>query len=58
MVTRQFTGLDGKYVTVADSVDSCKRICQGEGDSLPEEAFMYVGTLEDAILKSKTLKTT
>jgi F-type H+-transporting ATPase subunit beta len=57
LVTRQFIGLEGKYVTVSDTVESCKRICDGEGDRLPEEAFMYVGTLEEVIIKAKTLKT-
>ncbi len=57
LVTKQFIGIEGKYVTVPDTVESCKRICDGEGDRLPEEAFMYVGTLEEAILKAKTLKT-
>jgi F-type H+-transporting ATPase subunit beta len=53
LVTRQFIGLEGKYVTVSDTVESCRRICQGEGDLLPEEAFMYVGTFDDVILKAK-----
>ena len=57
MVTRQFIGIEGKYVTVPDTVGSCKRICDGEGDRLPEEAFMYVGTIEEVIMKAKTLKT-
>jgi len=54
-VTRQFTGLEGKYVTVADSVESCKQICEGRWDQLPEEAFMYVGSVEEAAQKAKTL---
>jgi F-type H+-transporting ATPase subunit beta len=51
-VTKQFTGLDGKYVPVADTIESCKKICEGKGDNLPEEAFMYVGTMEDAMCKA------
>ncbi len=54
-VTKQFTGLDGKYVSVADIIESCKRICDGKGDNLPEEAFMYVGTMDDAAYKATTL---
>jgi F-type H+-transporting ATPase subunit beta len=54
-VTRQFTGLEGKYVTVADTVESCKQICEGRWDQLPEEAFMYVGSVEEAAQKAKTL---
>ncbi|MHC5060230.1 MAG: F0F1 ATP synthase subunit beta [Planctomycetota bacterium] len=47
-VTKQFTGLDGKYVKVADTVRSCKQICQGKWDHLPERAFMYIGAVEEA----------
>jgi F-type H+/Na+-transporting ATPase subunit beta len=54
-VTRQFTGLDGKYVRTADTIESCKQICQGKWDSLPEEAFMWVGAVDDVAQKAKTL---
>ena len=47
-VTKQFTGLDGKYVNVADTVKSCGQICQGKWDHLPEQAFMYIGAVEEA----------
>jgi F-type H+-transporting ATPase subunit beta len=57
IVTRQFTGLEGKYVERADTVESCKQICEGKCDHLPEEAFMYVGTIEDATQKATTLAT-
>jgi F-type H+-transporting ATPase subunit beta len=55
LVTKQFTGLEGKYVSKTDSVQSCKEISEGKWDSLPEEAFMYVGTVEDAARKARTL---
>jgi len=55
LVTRQFTGLDGKYVSTADAIESCKQICDGKWDHLPEEAFMYVGTIDDAAAKAMTL---
>jgi F-type H+-transporting ATPase subunit beta len=55
IVTRQFTGLEGKYVDRPDTVESCKQICEGKCDNLPEEAFMYVGTVEDATQKATTL---
>ncbi|MHC4722526.1 MAG: F0F1 ATP synthase subunit beta [Planctomycetota bacterium] len=48
IVTKQFTGLDGKYVKVADTVRSCGEICEGKWDHLPERAFMYIGTVEEA----------
>lgn len=47
-VTKQFTGLDGIFVSAADTVKSCGEICAGKWDSLPENAFMFVGTVEDA----------
>jgi len=55
LVTGQFTGLEGKYVTVADTIQSCKQICEGKGDNFPEEAFMYVGTIDDVAQKAMTL---
>jgi F-type H+-transporting ATPase subunit beta len=55
LVTHQFTGLEGKYVPVADTVESCKQICEGRWDQLPEEAFMYVGSVEEAAQKATTL---
>ncbi|MCJ7675783.1 MAG: F0F1 ATP synthase subunit beta, partial [Sedimentisphaerales bacterium] len=55
LVTKQFTGLEGKYVPVADTIQSCRQICEGKGDNLPEEAFMYVGTIDDVIAKAARL---
>jgi F-type H+-transporting ATPase subunit beta len=56
LVTHQFTGLEGKYVSVADTIESCKQICEGRWDSLPEEAFTYVGAVEEAAQKAKALE--
>jgi F-type H+-transporting ATPase subunit beta len=47
-VTKQFTGLDGKSVSAADTVKSCGEICEGMWDHLPEQAFMYVGKVAEA----------
>jgi len=55
LVTRQFTGLEGKYVAMADTIASCQQICDGKGDALPEEAFMYVGTMDDVMQKAAKL---
>ncbi|HAL45955.1 MAG TPA: F0F1 ATP synthase subunit beta, partial [Phycisphaerales bacterium] len=55
LVTFQFTGLTGKYVDKNDTIESCKQICEGKWDHLPEEAFMYVGTVEDAAQKAALL---
>jgi F-type H+-transporting ATPase subunit beta len=55
LVTQQFTGMEGKYVERAHTIQSCKEICDGKWDHLPEEAFMYVGTIEDAATKARKL---
>ncbi|MFX3634101.1 MAG: F0F1 ATP synthase subunit beta [Candidatus Pristimantibacillus sp.] len=54
-VAEPFTGLKGKYVTVKESVRSFKEILEGKHDDLPEEAFRYVGVIEEAVEKAKTL---
>jgi F-type H+-transporting ATPase subunit beta len=54
-VAEAFTGMKGKYVPVKDTIRSFKEICEGKHDSLPEEAFRYVGTIEEAVEKAKQL---
>ena len=54
-VASQFNGIPGIYVKVADTVRSFKAILDGEGDELPESAFLYVGTIEEAKKKAETL---
>jgi F-type H+-transporting ATPase subunit beta len=51
-VAEVFTGYSGVTSSLEDTIDSFNRICEGEGDDLPESAFMYVGTLEDARAKA------
>jgi F-type H+/Na+-transporting ATPase subunit beta len=55
-VAEQFTGIPGKYVTLADSIKSFAEIVAGKYDDLPEQAFYMQGTIEDVIEKAKTLK--
>ena len=55
-VASQFSGLEGIYVKREDTVKSVQAILNGEGDDLPEMAFMYVGTFEEAKKKAETLK--
>jgi F-type H+/Na+-transporting ATPase subunit beta len=55
-VAQQFTGIDGKYVSIADTVRSFKALVAGEYDHLPEAAFMFVGTIEEAVQKAEKLK--
>jgi len=54
-VAEVFTGQPGEYTPLADTIDSFKRLCDGDGDDLPEAAFMYVGTLDDARKKAETM---
>jgi F-type H+-transporting ATPase subunit beta len=54
-VAEQFTGLPGKYVPVKETVRSFKEILDGKHDDLPEEAFLMVGTIEEAVEKAKKL---
>ena len=54
-VAEKFTGMDGVYVPVSETVRGFKAIISGEYDELPEAAFYNVGTLEDAIRKAETL---
>lgn len=54
-VAEQFTGLKGKFVKIEDTIRAFREICEGKHDSLPEQAFYLVGTIEDAIEKAKSL---
>ncbi len=54
-VAEQFTGYKGKYVKLEDTIRSFKEIIDGKHDNLPEQAFMYVGTIEEAVEKAKKM---
>ena len=55
-VASQFTGLDGKYVRVEDTVQGFKEILEGKWDQLPEQAFHNVGTIQEAVEKAKQIE--
>jgi len=55
-VAEVFTGLSGKYVSLAESVNGFSRILLGEFDSLPEQAFYLVGPIQDVIEKAQKLE--
>ncbi len=57
-VAEVFTGFPGVFVPIEDTVRSFKAIVSGEYDELPEAAFYMVGTIEDAVAKAESLKTT
>ncbi|MCF8308405.1 MAG: F0F1 ATP synthase subunit beta [Bacteroidales bacterium] len=54
-VAEQFTGLEGKFVSIEDTVKGFKMILDGEVDKYPEAAFMLVGTIEEAIEKGEKI---
>ncbi len=53
-VAEQFTGMEGKYVPLRETIRGFKEILEGKHDDLPEAAFLFVGTIEEAIEKAKT----
>ena len=54
-VAQQFTGIEGKFVSIEDSVKGFKMILNGDVDYLPEQAFLMVGTIEEAIEKGEKI---
>jgi F-type H+-transporting ATPase subunit beta len=54
-VAEQFTGFPGVHVPLEDTVRSFEELCDGKWDHLPEQAFMYVGTIEDAAKRAEDL---
>jgi F-type H+-transporting ATPase subunit beta len=54
-VAEQFTGLEGKYVKLEDTIRGFRELVDGKHDDLPEQAFYMVGTIEEAMEKAKTL---
>jgi F-type H+-transporting ATPase subunit beta len=54
-VATVFTGVEGKFVDVKDTVRGFKGLVEGDYDHLPEQAFFMVGTIEDAIAKAQRM---
>ena len=55
-VAEQFTGREGKYVPLEETIKGFKAITEGEYDKLPEQAFWMVGTIEEAVEKAKKME--
>ncbi|KDE41531.1 ATP F0F1 synthase subunit beta [Metamycoplasma hyosynoviae] len=55
-VAEKFSGKAGKYISLKDNIRSFKEILSGKYDLLPEEAFLYVGTIEEVIEKAKKIE--
>ena len=54
-VAEQFTGQQGRYVSVKDTVKGFQEILEGKHDDLPEQAFYMVGTIDEALEKAKNM---
>ena len=56
-VAEQYTGMQGRYVTVKETVRGFREILDGKHDDLPESAFLFVGTIDEAVEKAERLRT-
>ena len=56
-VAEQFTGLEGKYVAIAETVRGFRELVDGKHDEVPEQAFFMVGPIEEALEKADKMKT-
>jgi F-type H+-transporting ATPase subunit beta len=54
-VASQFTGLEGKFVPLEETVRGFKELCEGKHDDLPEQAFFMVGGIDEAVERAKTI---
>jgi F-type H+-transporting ATPase subunit beta len=54
-VAEVFTGMPGQYVKIEDTVSGFKEILEGKHDELPEQAFMMVGSIDQAVEKARQL---
>ena len=54
-VAEQFTGMKGKYVPLKETIRGFKEILDGKYDDLPEQAFLFVGTIDEAVEKAKKM---
>ncbi len=55
-VSEKFTGITGKYVPISETVRGFKEIIEGKHDDLPESAFLFVGTIDEAVEKAKKVQ--
>ena len=55
-VAQQFTGQEGRYVPLSDTIRGFKEILEGRHDDLPENAFYMVGSIDEAVAKGRKLK--
>ncbi|MFV0499111.1 MAG: F0F1 ATP synthase subunit beta [Bacilli bacterium] len=54
-VAEQFTGTMGQYVPLKETIEGFKEIIEGKHDDVPEQAFLYIGTIDEAVAKAKRM---
>ena len=52
-MSEKFTGIEGTYVPLSETIRGFKEIIEGKHDDLPESAFLFVGTIDEAVAKAK-----
>ena len=55
-VSEKFIGISGAYVPLSETIRGFKEIIEGKHDDLPESAFLFVGTIDEAVKKAETAK--
>jgi F-type H+-transporting ATPase subunit beta len=55
-VAEQFTGIQGKYLSVKESIEGFRGICEGKYDEVPEQAFYMVGGIDEVLEKAKQIE--
>ncbi|HEY4641655.1 MAG TPA: F0F1 ATP synthase subunit beta, partial [Thermoanaerobaculia bacterium] len=55
-VAQQFTGIEGQYVKIADTIRGFKEIVEGKHDEVPEQAFLLQGTIEQVLERAEKMK--
>jgi F-type H+-transporting ATPase subunit beta len=55
-VAQQFTGVDGKYVTITDTIRGFREIVEGQHDEIPEQDFFMAGTIDEVVARARTRK--
>ena len=55
-MAQQFTGLEGRYVKLEDTIRGFKELVEGKYDDIPEQAFYMMGTIEEALERAEKLK--
>ena len=55
-VAEQFTGMKGRYVKIEDTIRGFREVVDGKHDDVPEQAFMYVGTIDEVLEKAEKIK--